>query len=346
MAIGTLNPANLGVAELQPMQVAGQGYFTPGGGNLNPAYLERVGPQAMPDSVGQGYFTRGGGNLNPAYLERAATPPSLTALLNMSASPIPMSPSLAGGIASSQSNAPQFEPQQQQNSNAAWADNRRNSINESLFSYAVGGQIGMGGMPTNPQPSQMPGQMQGGAGLAAPGAAQRPMNPQQLQAAAQQFVQQHPQQVQKIQMVIQQAMQSGQLTQQQLNMMVQLATVALQNPEMYPQLRKLAIQNGLATEQDIGQQYDQGLLFVLVTVGQSLQAGGQQPPRPVQSMKGGGHIANQGSSKSDPVIIQAHEGEFVIPAHIVKAKGTEFFDALIKKYAEDQNGGDDSTTDS
>lgn len=270
-----------------------------------------------------------------------STPPSLTALLNMSASPIPMSPSLAGGIASSQSNAPQFEPQQQ-NSNAAWADNRRNNIMESLYSYEVGGQIGMGGMPTNPQPGQMPG----GAGLAAPGAAQRQMNPQQLQAAAQQFVQQHPQQVQKIQMVIQQAMQSGQLTQQQLNMMVQLATVALQNPEMYPQLRKLAIQNGLATEQDISQQYDQGLLFVLVTVGQSLQSGGQQPPRPIPSMKGGGHIPNQGSSKSDPVIIQAHEGEFVIPAHIVKAKGTEFFDALIKKYAEDQNGGDDSTTDS
>lgn len=297
-------------------------------------------PQQVGSNPAESFLQQSMGGPGPS------TPPSLAALLNMSASPIPISPSLAGGIASSQSNAPQFEPQQQQqNSNAAWADNRRNSINESLFSYAVGGQIGMGGMPTNPQPSQMPGQMQGGAGLAAPGAAQRPMNPQQLQAAAQQFVQQHPQQVQKIQMVIQQAMQSGQLTQQQLNMMVQLATVALQNPEMYPQLRKLAIQNGLATEQDISQQYDQGLLFVLVTVGQSLQAGGQQP-RPIQSMKGGGHIANQGSSKSDPVIIQAHEGEFVIPAHIVKAKGTEFFDALIKKYAEDQNGGDDSTTDS
>jgi hypothetical protein len=253
-----------------------------------------------------------------------------------------MNPNLAGGIASSLSNAPQFEPQQQQISNAAWADNRRNNIMESLYSYEVGGQIGMGGMPTNPQPGQMPG----GAGLAPPGAAQKPMNPQQLQAAAQQFVQQHPQQVQKIQMVIQQALQSGQMTQQQLNMMVQLATVALQNPEMYPQLRKLAIQNGLATEQDISQQYDQGLLFILVTVGQSLQAGGQQPPRPIPSMKAGGHIPNQGTAKSDPVVIQAHEGEYVIPAHIVKAKGTEFFDSLLKKYAEDQNGGDNSTTNS
>jgi hypothetical protein len=313
----------------------------------NPVFMNAadtiMGRNAQPQQAQQVEF-------NPAesFLQQSmsgpgpSTPPSLTALLNMSASPIPMNPNLAGGIASSQSNAPQFEPQQQQTSNAAWADNRRNNIMESLYSYEVGGQIGMGGMPTSPQPGQMPG----GAGLAPPGAAQKPMNPQQLQAAAQQFVQQHPQQVQKIQMVIQQALQSGQMTQQQLNMMVQLATVALQNPEMYPQLRKLAIQNGLATEQDISQQYDQGLLFILVTVGQSLQAGGQQPPRPIPSMKGGGHIPNQGTAKSDPVVIQAHEGEYVIPAHIVKAKGTEFFDSLLKKYAEDQNGGNDSTTDS
>jgi hypothetical protein len=29
------------------------------------------------------------------------------------------------------------------------------------------------------------------------------------------------------------------------------------------------------------------------------------------------------------VPINAHEGEYVIPAHVVRAKGTEFFDKLI-----------------
>jgi hypothetical protein len=33
------------------------------------------------------------------------------------------------------------------------------------------------------------------------------------------------------------------------------------------------------------------------------------------------------------VLIQAHEGEYVIPAHVVKMKGKEFFDSMLEKYA-------------
>lgn len=198
-------------------------------------------------------------------------------------------------------------------------------MRQPLPSYQMGGMVGPGGMPEPP--------MQG-PGLAAPGAS-RQMSPQQIQAEAQRFVQRHPQQVQQIQMAIQQAMQSGELTMQELNMMVQMATVALQNPDMYPQLRALAIQQGLATEQDISPQFDPGLLFVLIVIGQTMSGGavpGGQQVGAIPSMEKGGMLPNKGSAKSEPVIAQLHEGEYVIPANVVKAKGTEFFDKLVKNY--------------
>jgi hypothetical protein len=205
-----------------------------------------------------------------------------------------------------------------------------NTNQTAIPSYAVGGQIGMGGMPTNPQPGQMPmGQPSAGPGLAAPGVAQRPISAEQIDGEAQKFVQAHPDKVQEIQQAIQQAMQSGELSQQQLTMMVQMATVALQNPDMYPQLRKMAIQQGLATEQDLSEQYDQGLLFVLVVVGKTIQGGGQ-PQGPIPSMKGGGPVPKV--PENQPVVIKAHEGEYVIPKHVVQAKGTEFFDKLLENY--------------
>ena len=96
--------------------------------------------------------------------------------------------------------------------------------NPPMPAYAMGGQVGPGGQP---MPPSQPGLAQAGA--------QRNMSPQQIQAEAQRFAQQHPQQVQQIQLGVQQALQSGELTMQELNTMVQMATVAIQNPEMYPQ---------------------------------------------------------------------------------------------------------------
>jgi hypothetical protein len=136
-------------------------------------------------------------------------------------------------------------------------------------------------------------------------------------------------------------------------MIVQLATVAAQNPEMYPYVRKFALQNGIATEQDLPPQYDQGLIFVLLLAARAIQAdmGGQNmmqggiptmtggsevatpqvPDGPVPSMAVGGEVPN--SKRSDgAVLINAHEGEYVIPANVVKMKGKEFFDNLVGKY--------------
>lgn len=257
-------------------------------------------------------------------------PPALESLLNMGSIQTPMQPPSAG--LSSALNTTAMTPM--------------GASTPPMPSYQEGGVVGAGGMPIRPDlPSPAPAGGQPGLGPSAGG-----LTPQQIQMEAQRFVQRNPRQVQEIQMAIQQAMQSGELTAQELNTIVQMATVALQNPDMYPQLRNVAIQQGLATPQDISQQFDPGLLFTLIVVGQAMQAqGGGQPVAenptlmpaatqtggissaqtgPMPSMAKGGELP----AKSEPVPIMAHTGEYVIPAEVVRAKGTEFFDGLVAKY--------------
>lgn len=206
-------------------------------------------------------------------------------------------------------------------------------MSEMIPSYEDGGMIGVGGMP---EP------MGGGAGLSMQGQpSQGPMSPQMLSMQVNQIATQNPQQVEQIRMAIMEALQSGELTQQELNMVIQLATVASQNPEMYPQVRTFAIQQGIATEQDLPPQFDEGLIMVLLLAAKSIQSdvGGQNmmqggtPATAVPSMAAGGTVPD--SKKADgAVLINAHEGEYVIPSNVVKMKGKEFFDNLVEKYRE------------
>jgi len=53
--------------------------------------------------------------------------------------------------------------------------------------------------------------------------------------------------------------------------------------------------------------------------------------RPIQSLEKGGRIMG---SDSEPVLIEAHTGEYVIPKHIVDMKGREFFDRMLEQYVE------------
>jgi hypothetical protein len=236
-------------------------------------------------------------------------------------------------------------------------------------SYQMGGQVGPGGQPVLPpgvgaqpqmpmgaQPQMPPGQ----PGLQPPGAAPRISN-MQLMQEAQQFARRNPREVQQIQMAVQQLIQSGSLTMQELNMLVQLATVAMQNPEMYPQFRAMVVRENLLTEQEINQQFDPGLLFTILILGQSMQAtpqmGGMQPVAEnpaltagatqmggatgpqvsgsMPSMATGGPLPTRSNRADGSIPIRAHEGEYVIPAHIVRAKGTEFFDKMLQNYSDD-----------
>lgn len=192
-------------------------------------------------------------------------------------------------------------------------------------SYQEGGLV----TPTG-APQQMPSQMPAAQGVGvSPTAVSGPIDPQMLEMQINRFATQNPQQMQQIQQEIMAAFQTGELTPDELNMMVQLATVAAQNPQMYPNVRRFAIQQGIATEEDLPMEYDQGLVFVLLLAARAVQqmTGGQNMQQPIQSMKTGGKV----SGADGAVLINAHAGEYVIPKEVVEKKGTEFFDKMIGK---------------
>jgi hypothetical protein len=113
---------------------------------------------------------------------------------------------------------------------------------------------------------------------------------------------------------------------------------------MYPYIRNFLIQQGIATEETMSPQFDAGLLFVVLLAIRSVRNGGAQVatggvPMGMQtnpaipSMAQGGPIPP--SKKADGgVLINAHEGEYVIPRNVVEMKGKEFFDNLVEKYKE------------
>jgi hypothetical protein len=206
--------------------------------------------------------------------------------------------------------------------------------------YAEGGMVGANGMPVRP------------TGMAGP--SQQRMSPQMLEMQLQDFMRKNPQQVQQISNAIMAGVQTGEITAEELNMAGQLAMTALQNPDMYQYVRQFAIQQGMAGEQDLSPEYDQGLIFVILlavrTAQQSMGAMGGMGTQtgmgeqPVMSMAEGGYVmmgdhaaaggkvVGPGTGTSDSIPIRVSAGEYVIPAHIVKAKGKDFFDGLLKKY--------------
>lgn len=193
-------------------------------------------------------------------------------------------------------------------------------------SYQEGGMVGLGGIPEGGAPM--------GAPMGAPASA--PMPPDMINMELQRVATQHPQEMQMMRSAMMQAMQTGKLTPQELNTLQQLATAAVQNPASYPQIRQFAIQQGIADEEDLPQEYNQGLLFMLLLAAQSVQgaempAAPPPPPPGTPSMQDGGTVP-QSRRRDGSVTIDAHEGEYVIPANVVKMKGREFFDNLLEKY--------------
>jgi hypothetical protein len=212
-----------------------------------------------------------------------------------------------------------------------------------MQSYAEGGMVGPGGMPQRPMTSPMAMNVaqQGGApvvGLAPQGGQGRPLNFAAIDQQAQQFMQQNPQQVEQIKAQVQQAMAAGEVDAQSLNMFVQVATTALQNPEMWPQLRQVLIQQGMLDAEDIGEEYDQGFLIVLYIIGKTMGGGQATTPAPMSagqapqmSMAKGGPLPAKSKNPDGSIPINAHEGEYVIPADVVRKVGTDHLDKLIAK---------------
>jgi hypothetical protein len=169
------------------------------------------------------------------------------------------------------------------------------------------------------------------------------MDPTQRDQLLNQSMQQNPQVAQEIQAALMAGLQSGEITPQELNMIIQLTQLAAQNPDMYPYVRQFAIQQGVATEEDLPTEYDEGLLVAMLTVAKAAQQliqGGQpmttgeapmtgQLEATMPSMKEGGTVEGRSNA---PVPIMAHEGEYVIPKNVVQMKGREFFDRLVDQY--------------
>lgn len=205
--------------------------------------------------------------------------------------------------------------------------------------YADGGMVPSVGMaPPAPQP--MPPM---------PSAPTTPVGSADMEGEVQRLLSQHPEVIQKIQQALMQAVQSGQLTLEQLNTAVQLAKAAAQNPELYPRLRALAIQRGLATEQELPQQYDQGIVMALMIAGAAIQQQlGGKSSGPIPKMANGGYVrpgmyaagggiatgspTGDKTGRADDISIRVSGGEFVIPKHVVDAKGTEFFQKMLDQY--------------
>jgi hypothetical protein len=171
------------------------------------------------------------------------------------------------------------------------------------------------------------------------GAVQTPSQQQlsydQVQTEIQSMMQNNPQMAEQLKQEMMALMQSGELTADELNKMVQLAKAALQQPALYPQIRAFAIQQGIGTEQDIPQQYDQGLLVAVVIAGQTMQGAEPQPGAqggaPMPSMKEGGALPAKSNNRDGSIPINAHEGEYVVPAEVVRHYGTKFFEDLQMK---------------
>jgi hypothetical protein len=195
-------------------------------------------------------------------------------------------------------------------------------VKKPMYSYQAGGQVGPAGQPVGLQ-SDM--QQQGGS-------PSQPMNPEMMEMQVQEFMTRNPQQVQQIKNAVMEAVQTGELSIQELNQLGQLATAAMRNPSMYPQIRQFIIQQGIATEQDIPPQYDEGLIFSVILASQAAQGGSDMmtASQPMPSMGGGGQVPASMASTGE-VPIMAHEKEFVIPKWLVEEKGTAFFKSMIDK---------------
>jgi hypothetical protein len=237
------------------------------------------------------------------------------------------------------------------------ANNNPGSGNATALmpSFELGGMVGPGGSPVRPNIPGMPG--------LSSGPSEGGMGPQQMEMEARRFVQQNPQQVAEIREAIEEALADGDITMDQVQLLTNMAKVALQNPEMYPALKQSIVARGVLGEDELPPEFDQGTMFVLLLIGQIIQApaqGGMQSPtlpgaaeatggapspatapgsaQPgmMPSMAAGGPLPPKSMKPDGSIPINAHEGEYVIPSNVVRAKGTEFFDKLVQSYTQPQ----------
>lgn len=122
----------------------------------------------------------------------------------------------------------------------------------------------------------------------------------------------------------------------------QISVAAIQNPQMYPQIRQFAIQSLKLSPTTLPEQFDPSTLSTLAGIAHIVAKGNvpQVPTAPV-GYSGGGKIVGPGTGRSDSINgvnqstgapVKVSNGEYVIPADVVKTLGTKYFDTLVRKH--------------
>jgi hypothetical protein len=220
-------------------------------------------------------------------------------------------------------------------------------------SFADGGVVGLstpgyadGGFMSSPPSNltQMGFANGGSIGLGAPGSTNSP-DGMQAQVAR---MARDPQLRQRLQQMMAPAMQSGQLTPDELVTIGRIATAAMHNPDLYPQLRQFVAQQGL---NPLPAAYSPQVVMTLLVASQIMgpTPAGQVPPTDQAQMQNptgaanGGMLQGPGTGRSDSIgtvnestgaPVKVANGEYVIPEHVVKAKGRDFFDKMLRQYAQ------------
>lgn len=214
-------------------------------------------------------------------------------------------------------------------SQGAPLNNLPRTLGLNVQSYAAGGTVGPGGLPIRP----------GNTGVSF-GGADPSMNMDMLSKDAMRAGS-DPQFMEMVKQHFLQAMQSGELTAEELNKVVQLAKLAASNPALWPRLRVYAIQQGIGEEENIPEEFDPGLVYVILAVGQAMQNQSASTPgqeaNVMPSMRSGGPVTGGGRNNGG-VLAEVHEGEYVIPQDVVMYHGRKHLDGLVSKAREPSDG--------
>ena len=181
-------------------------------------------------------------------------------------------------------------------------------------------------------------------------------NAQMMQAQIGQMMR-DPQTLQRLLARPVQLMQSGELTPDEVVTMGRVAEAAIYNPSLYPQLRQFVAAQGMTP---LPASFDPSVILNIIVIARGLQQmqgqgqgqmGDTQPgqiPLMAQAqmenpvgMANGGYLRGPGTGRSDSIgtlntstaaPVKVANGEYVIPEHVVRAKGRDFFDSLLRKY--------------
>ena len=217
--------------------------------------------------------------------------------------------------------------------------------------FAAGGLVTPASAPPMPMPAAGAAPPPTGRpGLSPPGAPAGPTDPRMVDAQVANLLRTKPETARKLQMMAQQAIQSGETTPEQIQQLGQIARVCLQNPAMYPRLVQMAEQRGIVGPGELPPTYDESVIKKLIAIAAVMAQSSGAPAESedyeeddAMEMRRGGMIRGPGTGTSDSIPgvntsnggkVKVSNGEYIIPAKVVAIKGKEFFDNLLRKYAD------------